>query len=233
MNEKPVCIIPARGGSKRIPKKNIKLMNGKPLIAWSIETALQSDIFSRVIVSTDNEDISSVAQEYGANVPFMRDSELADDFATTADVMHDALNKLEKCSYACCMYATAPMIQITDLIAAYELLKQSKTDCVVSTTEFDFHPLRAFKQSPDGSIHFNWTEYELTRSQDLPNLVHDAGAFYFFSTDAFSKQKKMIMKNCLAYNIARSRALDIDNQEDFDLVERLQSELLEKGLSDK
>jgi len=221
VNSKPICIIPARGGSKRIPRKNIAEFNGKPLIAWSIENALESKIFSDVIVSTDDNEIAAISKQFGANIPFMRSVELADDFTTTADVLLDALNRLEVTDYACCLYPTAPLLKHADFKNAFTKLQNTKADCIISVTEFDFHPLRAFETNENGNIKFKWPENALTRSQDLPNLVHDAGAFYFFNSAAFQKQQNLMMEKTIGYAIERTRAIDIDTPEDFELAQEL------------
>ena len=221
MSSKPVCIIPARGGSKRIPRKNVMDFNGKPLIAWSIQSALESNIFARVIVSTDDEEIAAISRTSGAETPFLRDRNLADDFTSTADVLLDALDHIENAHYACCLYPTAPMVLPKDLEEAFKLAQREEADTVVSVTDFDFHPLRAFERKQDGTVQFRWPENALTRSQDLPEMFHDAGAFYFFNVSAFRIQKKLIMDKTHAYYIDRSRSVDIDNAEDFKLAQIL------------
>ena len=226
MTEKPVCIIPARGGSKRIPRKNIRAFNGKPLIAWSIETALKSNLFDQVLVSTDDSEIAEVARKYGAEVPFIRGAGLADDHATTAQVIQDALGQIEASHTACCLYPTAPLVTGEDLVAAHTKLTKSNADAVISVSEFDFHPLRAFEIGKDESISFKWPDYALTRSQDLPELLHDAGAFYFLDTSKFAEQGKLVMDNTLGYRLERLRSLDIDTEEDFTLAEMLHRHLV-------
>ena len=221
MNPKPVCIIPARGGSKRVHRKNIRQFNGKPLIAWPIETAIKSGIFSDVIVSTDDREIADISKKHGASIPFMRSSTLADDHTTTADVLKDALARIDPIETTCCLYPTAPLITSQDLKSALELLINQNVDAVISITDFDFHPLRAFSLGKSGTLSFKWPEYELTRSQDLPQLSHDAGAFYFFKTESFIQQGKLVMKNTIGYHLERMRALDIDTEEDFNLAEKL------------
>ena len=221
MASKPICIIPARGGSKRIPRKNILPFNGKPLIAWSIQTALASNIFSKIIVSTDDKEIADISKHHGASVPFMRTSDLANDFATTAEVLSDALSRTEVTDHTCCLYPTAPLLQPEDFQKAYTDLTKNKADCIISVTEFDFHPLRAFEIKDDTTLDFKWPENALTRSQDLPDFLHDAGAFYFFNTSAFIKQQKILMSNTIGYKIERSRAVDIDTPEDFEFAKLL------------
>lgn len=226
MQEKPVCIIPARGGSKRIPRKNIADFNGKPLIAWSIEVALESNIFSNVIVSTDSEEIAKISESHGAEIPFVRDAKLADDFATTADVLRDALSRLPKSQHACCLYPTAPLITSKNLQEACQIIVSENLDCVLSVTEFDFHPLRAFaKDAETGNLGFKWPEFALTRSQDLPEMVHDAGAFYFFNTKAFLDTGMLIGQNTRGIQLSRLQAVDIDTVEDFELAKVLHAKM--------
>ena len=225
MTSRPICIIPARGGSKRIPRKNIKDFNGKPLIAWSIETALASDVFSEIIVSTDDAEIAEVAKQHGASVPFMRDASLSDDFATTAEVIADTLMKVEPLDHACCLYPTAPLLKADDFQKAFLQLTGQQADCVISVTEFDFHPLRAFTDNGNDKIGFKWPEHALTRSQDLPDFLHDAGAFYFFKTTAFKEQQKLVMGNTLGYKLERNRAVDIDTPEDFEFAKLLHMQM--------
>lgn len=224
-SQKSICIIPARGGSKRIPRKNILPFNGKPLIAWSIETAIKSGIFTKIIVSTDDKEIAEISKSHGAEIPFMRDANIADDFATTADVLQDALSKVETTEHVCCLYPTAPLLLPSDFQKAYSDLVQQKADCIISVTEFDFHPMRAFESNDNNRLKFKWPENALTRSQDLPDLIHDAGAFYFFKTTAFLEQKKLVMENTIGYKIDRSRAVDIDTPEDFEFAKLLHQHL--------
>ncbi len=226
MTLKPVCIIPARGGSKRIPRKNILPFNGKPLIAWSIEAAQQSNIFSKVVVSTDDDEIADIAKKHGAEIPFIREASLANDFATTAEVLLDALSKLGETQTACCLYPTAPLLKPNDFQKAYQELISKNADSVVCVTEFDFHPLRAFSKSKNNALEFTWPENALTRSQDLPDMLHDAGAFYFFKTTQFLKQKKLVMNNTIGYEIERSRAVDIDTPQDFEFAKLLHAQMM-------
>jgi len=228
---KPVCIIPARGGSRRIPRKNIRTFSGRPLIAWPIETALESKLFSRVVVSTDDKEIADIAIDCGAKVPFMRNDALGDDHTTTAQVMKDALRQIDPAKTACCLYPTAPLVTGADLAGAYAMLMQEKADAVISVTEYDFHPLRAFQAGKDGRLEFKYPQHALTRSQDLPELLHDAGAFYFFDTASFARQDRLVMDHTLGYQLPRMRALDIDTQEDLEFAELLHRHAGLKGNS--
>lgn len=184
---KNLCIIPARGGSKRIPRKNVKPFLGKPMLAYSIEAAFATNLFDEVMVSTDDEEIAEVAKQYGAKVPFMRSKETADDFATTADVLHEVINKYKELGQEfdnfCCIYATAPMIQIKDVISAYNHLQSSKFTKVYPVVQFSYPIWRCLDLKEDGSMKRHWPEFEDSRSQDLPKQYHDTGTFYWYKTN--------------------------------------------------
>ncbi len=181
-----------------------------------------------MVVTTDDDEIATISKEHGASIPFIRDKKLADDFTTTAVVLFDALEQLPKSNHACCLYPTAPLLDVSDLQQAYAKLLDRKADCIISITEFDFHPLRAFETGPDERLDFKWPEHALTRSQDLPELMHDAGAFYFFDTKAFQEHRKLVMENTIGYPIERSRAVDIDTLEDFELAKVLHENWLKR-----
>jgi len=178
-----IAIIPARGGSKRIPRKNIKLFHGKPLIAYSIELALQSQLFERVIVSTDDPEIAEIAQQYGAQVPFIRPAELADDFTGTGDVVEHALQQLtalgQNYDYLCTLYATAPLLQKKYLLEGYKQLKNSDAQQAFSATSMPFPIQRCFKVDARGRCEMFQPEHFFTRSQDLQEAYQDAGQFYW------------------------------------------------------
>ncbi|EPR1454507.1 TPA: pseudaminic acid cytidylyltransferase [Citrobacter koseri] len=219
-----VAIIPARGGSKRIPRKNIKEFCGKPMIAWSIEAAQQSGVFDRIIVSTDDEEIAEVARKYGAEVPFMRPAHISDDFATTVDVIHHALDELSQSvciDFVCCIYATAPFLQGQDLEKAYEKLQQSDCDYVFSATSFPFPIQRAVYLKPDGKVQMFHPENEKTRSQDLEPAYHDAGQFYWGKPEAFMNRKGFFTSKSLLEILPRERVQDIDTPEDWVIAENL------------
>jgi len=183
---KNLCIIPARGGSKRIPRKNVKPFLGKPMLAYSIEAAKQSGLFDEIMVSTDDEEIASVARQYGANVPFMRSAETASDFATTADVLKEVIarykEKGREFDKFCCLYATAPMVQSKDIVAAHERLCKSDFTCVYPVVQFSYPIWRCLDLAEDGTMTRHWPEYEHSRSQDLPKEYHDTGTFYWYKT---------------------------------------------------
>lgn len=219
-----VAIIPARGGSKRIPRKNIKEFCGKPMIAWSIEAAQKSGVFDRIIVSTDDKEIAEVARRYGAEVPFIRPANIADDFATTVDVIHHALVELSKIAFIdsiCCIYATAPFLQGLDLKNAYDKLKQNNCDYVFSATSFPFPIQRAVYLASDGMVRMFQPENEKKRSQDLEPAYHDAGQFYWGRPDAFMSRKGFFTSKSLLEILPRERVQDIDTPEDWVFAENL------------
>lgn len=225
MSNSPLCIIPARGGSKRIPRKNVRPFNGKPMIAWAIERAIESGVFDRVIVSTDDAEIADISRQFGAEVPFMRDAGLANDFATTADVLIDAVTQIAGFEIGCCLYPTAAMVDVEDLRSANRLLKAETADCVLSVTEYDFPPQRALQRQGDGALGFAYPEHALTRSQDLPELIHDAGMFYFFRVSALLQSGTLLSGRILGHPIPKRRAVDIDTPEDLAIAETLHAAL--------
>ncbi|MCE7536814.1 pseudaminic acid cytidylyltransferase [Aliivibrio fischeri] len=224
-----IAIIPARGGSKRIPRKNIKLFHGKPMIAYSIEAALKSNCFDKVIVSTDDQEIADVARFYGAEVPFMRPEKISDDYATTMDVIQHAVQWCEQqglpLTYVCCLYATAPFVQSKDLQKGWEIVQQPDVKYVFSATTFPFPIQRAIKLSNCGSVSMFSSEYELTRSQDLEESYHDAGQFYWGEVSAFKQGIGFFNKQSRIVELPRKRVQDIDTQEDWEFAEILFSML--------
>jgi len=217
-----VAIIPARGSSKRIPRKNVKDFCGKPMIAYSIEAALESKIFDRVIVSTDDAEIASVARAYGAEVPFMRPLELSDDLTTTIPVIAHAIKELQKegaVKVACCIYATAPFIQIEYLKEAYLALLAHKNHYAFAVTSFPFPIQRAIKFTKDDGIEMFYPEYLNTRSQDLQEAYHDAGQFYFGTAQAWLDEEPIFSKHSAAVTLPRHLVQDIDTPEDFKRAE--------------
>lgn len=183
-----IAIIPARGGSKRIPRKNISDFCGKPMIAYSIEAARDSQLFDRILVSTDDQEIADVAQAYGAEVPFMRPPELANDFAGTTEVIGHATRWMRDRQWSvgsvCCIYATAPFVQADDLRRGLQELQAGNWDYAFTVTEYGSPIFRAFRKHPDGGIEMFFPEHFSTRSQDLPTAFHDAGQFYWGRPDA-------------------------------------------------
>ena len=217
------AIIPARGGSKRIPKKNIKMFNGKPMIYWSIKAANESNIFDNIFVSTDDEEIIEIAKDYGAEAPFIRSKELSDDFTGTAEVIKDGINQIEKLGYNfdnfCCIYPSSPLIQSLDLCKTLEILKSNDLEFVYPITEFS-HPIhRSMVINDDGNMNFLFPENQLTRTQDLLKAYHDAGQFYWGSRTAWLGDKKM--HSGTGFAIPNWRVVDIDNDDDWKRAELL------------
>ena len=219
-----VAIIPARGGSKRIPDKNIKIFAGKPIIAYSIQTALASGLFDRVIVSTDSERISQTAVAFGAEVPFTRPAELSDDFTATAAVVVHALDWLRKNSavsdYFCCIYATAPFMAVQYLKQGLKILKDSDAVTSFAVTSFPFPIHRALEIDTSGRVRMVWPEHEITRSNDLPERYHDAGQFYWGNTAKFLKEKRLFSIKSYPVIVPRYLVCDIDTLEDWEAAER-------------
>ena len=217
-----LAIIPARGGSKRIPRKNIKAFHGKPLIAYSIETAIQSQLFDKVIVSTDDEEIANVAKEYGAEVPFIRPKELADDFTGTTDVTNHALqwlkNKGELFDYVCTIYATAPLLQSKYLKEGFKKLQNSDATNAFSATSMPFPIQRTFKITSNGRCEMFWPENIDKRSQDLEEAYQDAGQFYWTKSNEKSNEI-MFGKDSIPIILPRYLVQDIDTLEDWQRAE--------------
>ncbi|MGH1600844.1 pseudaminic acid cytidylyltransferase [Campylobacter majalis] len=217
-----LCIIPARGGSKRIPKKNIKDFCGLPLIAYSIQTAIKSGVFDKVIVSTDDEKIAEVAQKFGAIVPFVREATLSDDYATSSDVVRDAILKCgNNFSQICCLYATAPLLTSDILREAALKFQNEKCEFLFSATEFGFPIQRAIRLDINGSVSMFYPEFELTRSQDLEKSYHDAGQFYFGTKSAWLSKKPIFAPHSRAFILPRNLVCDIDTIEDFEFAKKL------------
>lgn len=217
-----IAVITARGGSKRIPHKNIRDFGGKPMIAWPIFAARESGVFDRVIVSTDSDRIAGVAREFGAEVPFMRPPELSDEHTATAPVVLHAVEWLarhgQRPERVCCIYPTSPFILADDLRSGLELLKRGAPAAIAVTT-FDFPILRAFKVADDGGIEFNWPEYRTVRSQDLPEFYHDAGQFYWARVEDFMREKRFAMPGARPIVLPRKRVQDLDTPEDWEVAE--------------
>lgn len=220
-----VAIIPARGGSKRIPRKNIKEFCGKPMIAWSIEAAQQSGVFDRIIVSTDDEEIAEVARKYGAEVPFMRPEEFSNDFAGTIPVIRHAINWLINDGYiadfVCCIYATAPFIRSEDIIRGLGTLREQKGDYAFTVTRFPYPIQRALKVSPEQRISMFSPDMFHARSQDLEESWHDAGQFYWGTSFAWLNEKPIFSADSYSIELPRERVQDIDTPEDWRVAEWL------------
>lgn len=219
---KKLAIITARGGSKRIPKKNIRKFLGKPIIAYSIEAAKNSKLFDEIMVSTDSEEIAKIATNYGANIPFMRSPKNSDDLATTADVILEVLQEYNKrkeyYEYCCCIYPTAPFITANKLIDAFNLLYETKLDSTIPVAKFSYPIWRSFKLEND-RLMMNWPEHLNSRSQDLPVAYHDAGLFYFLDSEKFLKNKLLFTDNTAPLILAESEVQDLDTEEDWKIAE--------------
>ena len=222
---KAVAIIPARGGSKRIPRKNIKLFCGKPIIAYSIMAAKKTNLFDKIIVSTDDHEIAETALDWGAEVPFIRPENLADDYTTTLDVIKHALDWLNKndvgCHFACCIYATAPFVRISDLKKGYKLVRDSDFYFSFPITTFPSPIFRALKLAENNSLEMFWPEHLNTRTQDLTEAYHDVGQFYWGKAEVFLKSDSIFAERSSPVIIPRYLAQDIDTPEDWKQAELL------------
>lgn len=220
-----IAIIPARGGSKRIPRKNIKEFHGKPMIAYSIEAAVISRCFDKIIVSTDDAEIAEVAIKYGAEVPFMRPANISDDYATTLDVIKHAIEFTESQGWAvknvCCIYATAPFINHEFIQKGLCELISAKIDYAFSATSFPFPIQRALKLNDEQRVEMFQPKHLNTRSQDLEEAYHDAGQFYWGTKSAFLQRKPFFSHESKAVLLPRKRVQDIDTNEDWELAEAL------------
>lgn len=217
-----LAVITARGGSKRIPRKNIRDFCGKPIIAYSIETALESNCFDEVMVSTDDDEIAELSKKYGAKVPFMRSAETSNDFATTADVLCEVVNEYQKRKitpeYLCCLYPTAPFVTVDNLKSAFDQLQKNEMDVVFPVVQFSF-PIQRALRLKNNEVSFMYSEYALTRSQDLEPAYHDAGQFYWIQTKFFMKNKSLVSKKTGVIILPEWRVQDIDNVDDWILAE--------------
>ena len=229
-----ICMIPARGGSKRIPRKNIKAFNGKPIIAYSIEAALESNCFDQVIVSTDDNEIAEVARTYGAKVPFIRPAKLSNDYAGTIPVIKHTIEWLEghnnTINNVCCLYATAPFIQSHTISKAFQQLLESKADYCFSVTSFAFPIQRSIRITQDDKVDMFYPENFNVRSQDLEESYHDAGQFYWGKAQAFKDELPIFSEAASPYILPRYLVQDIDTTEDWIRAEAMYRVLQETGL---
>lgn len=215
-------MIPARGGSRRVPRKNVKDFCGRPMIAWSIEAALESGCFDRVIVSTDDDEIGEVATAWGADVPFRRPADLSDDFTPTIPVVAHAIRWQQQSGaveQACCIYATAPFVRPEDLRAALSLLDGHCADYAFTATTFEFPIQRAIRIDGEGRVSMFQPEHMMTRSQDLEEAFHDAGQFYWGRAEAWLAGRPIFGPQSVALALERQRVQDIDTTEDWDRAE--------------
>lgn len=217
-----IAIITARGGSKRIPKKNIKEFCGKPILQYSIEAALESGIFDEVMVSTDDEEIVRIAKAAGANVPFMRSEKTSNDYATTADVLLEVLGKYQErgqqFAYTCCIYPTAPFVTKEKLQSAFKRMKEEKAYQLTPVVAYSFPPQRCVVIR-EGKIEVLHPEHRSTRSQDLETYYHDCGQFYFYDTKELIENNGNIIENVIPMVLSELEVQDIDNETDWKLAE--------------
>lgn len=230
---KRLAVIPARGGSKRIPHKNIREFLGKPLIAYSIEAAVQSHLFDKVVISTDDEEIAAVASKYGAEVPFMRDKSLADDFTGTFAVTLDAYKRIKAQGFdadvICCIYATAPLLTAKYLIDGCKFFEDERADYLYACCEFPFPIQRAQYLDEHKAPTPVTPEFMSSRSQDLPKTYQDAGQFYFHSRHNLLDRGEPMIKR--GFELPRHRVIDIDTPEDWDYAQAMAKAVTELGLS--
>lgn len=231
MTDKALAIITARGGSKRIPKKNIKEFCGKPILAYSIQAALDSKLFDEVMVSTDSEEIAEVARKYGAQVPFMRSERSSDDYATTADVLLEVLEEYEKrgknFEYMTCIYPTAPFVTAQKLSYGMEQLKAENAVMAMPVVAFSYPPQRGYVIQ-DERLNMKWKENFNKRSQDLEKLYHDCGQFYIYQVDKYKEKKGQIVEGIVPIIVDEMEVQDIDNETDWKLAE-LKYQFMKKG----
>ena len=229
-----ICMIPARGGSKRIPRKNIKAFNGKPIIAYSIKAAFESNCFDKVIVSTDDNEIAEVAKTYGAKVPFIRPAELSNDYTGTVPVIKHTIEWLEShnntISNVCCLYATAPFVQSQAIFKAFQQLQESKADYCFSVTSFAFPIQRSIRITQDDKVDMFYPENFNVRSQDLEEAYHDAGQFYWGKAQAFKDELPIFSETASPYILPRYLVQDIDTAEDWIRAESMHKVLQETGI---
>lgn len=221
-----IAIIPARGGSKRIPRKNIRPFCGKPMIARSIETALESGVFDAVVVSTDDKEIASIAESFGAQVPFLRPAELSNEHAATLPVIAHSIRWWEQnrasVEFACCIYATAPFLRAEFLREGFRILKENPdAEFAFSVTSYAFPIFRAIRIAESGCVEMFWSENQMKRSQDLPEAWHDAGQFYWGRKSAFLENEGVFNAKSYPVILPRHLVQDIDTHEDWERAERM------------
>ena len=222
MKKNFTCIIPARGGSKRIKNKNIMLFHKKPMISYSINAASKSRLFKQIIVSTDNKKIKKVAEKLGAKVPFIRQKKLSDSKTGLIEVFLDSVKKLNiNDGYVFFVLATAPLLKAKDLIDAFKKIKIKKADCLIAVSDFDYNPLKAYCYNKKKFIKFKWPEFRKINSQDLNFLFHDTGTFYIYKVKSLLKYNYFPPPKTIPYFLKRYDSVDIDNKEDLKFAEFL------------
>jgi N-acylneuraminate cytidylyltransferase len=218
-----VAVIPARGGSKRIPRKNVKLFCGRPMIAWSIEAALNSSCFDQVVVSTDDEEIATISVKHGASVPFLRPKTLSDDHTGTIPVIQHTIESLQLSSldieHVCCIYATAPFIQPSDIRRGLHILLDKKCSYAFSVTRYPFPIQRAVKITGENRVEMFYPDFFSVRSQDLEEAFHDAGQFYWGTARAWLEGQQIFGHGAAPVLLPRHRVQDIDTDEDWQYAE--------------
>jgi len=228
-----LCVIPARGGSKRIPHKNIKEFYGQPMIGYSIKAALDSQCFDQVIVSTDDAEIAEVSKSFGAIVPFVRPDELANDYTATVPVIKHAIEWFDaqgqKPLEVCCLYATAPFVTADAIKKSYDQMQYTQADYCFTVTSFVFPIQRAVKITAENRIEMLYPEYLETRSQDLEESYHDAGQFYWGKAESFRQQKPLFSKSATPYILPRHLVQDVDTPEDWKRAELMYQVLKKSG----
>ena len=227
---KKICIIPARGGSERIPRKNIKDFLGKPIIAYSIKAALDSMIFDEVMVSTDDEEIAEIAKNFGAKTPFLRSRDNSNNFASTVDVLIEVLDWYsksgQKFEYGCCLYPAAPFATPELLAENYTRLFKEKCDVVFPVVAYS-HPIqRALKLNENNKISLFFNQDQFTRSQDLETTYHDSGQFYWFEIEKLLLNKSLFSENAMGVKVSEFQAQDIDSLEDWKMAEMKYKDIL-------
>ena len=220
-----VAVIPARGGSKRIPRKNIREFYGKPMIAWPIELAKESGLFDHILVSTDDEEIAEVSKSYGAKVPFVRPADLSDDYAGIQEVMAHAILWMHEQEWkpeaVCCIYATSVFLTVDDLQKGFDVFNTGKWAYTFSVTDFEYPIFRSFREHPTGGIEMFFSEYFDKRSQDLPVALHDAAQFYWGKPDSWIKNLNLFESHSYPVKIPLWRVQDIDTEDDWKRAEIL------------
>lgn len=220
-----IAIIPARGGSKRIPRKNINLLGGLPAIAYPINLAIKSGLFERVIVSTDDQEIANLSLELGAEVPYLRSKELSNDFAITVDVIADSIIQLKEqgniYDFVCCIYPVTPLLRIERLKEASEIIRLGDWNYVFSAIEFSSPIERGFTKGVSGVVNFKFPEFVNTRTQDIDKAFHDAGQFYFGKVDAWLAKLPILNSKSTFIELDKHETFDIDNLNDWGLVEKI------------
>lgn len=229
---KKICIIPARGGSKRIPRKNIKLFLGKPIIAYSIEAALRSGLFDEVMVSTDDEEIAETAKQYGARVPFFRSPETSNDYAITIDVLNEVLTEYEKrgiaFDYLCCIYPTALFVTPEKLRHAFDEMLQKGCDSAFAIVQYSYPIQRGLVVNDQERVNMIWPQYIKSRSQELTPTYHDAGQYYFSTVEKFKKTNAMKGDNTYGVVTNELEVQDLDTMTDWELAELKFKRLISK-----